>query len=140
MPTIIVELGAMERREVAEAVCRLAEDFYRLGDRSILDLLRASGYLQQHEAITVEDLRAIFSANPDLMRPWLSVGNGGRYGHYLLPPGTSANQNDWVVGHNSGGKDEHFQDAPAALARFVKVKADDLRYMIDGGPPIKARR
>jgi hypothetical protein len=106
----------------------------------MLDLMTASGYLQEHDAITEEHLHAIFSANPDLIRPWLAIRNGGRYGYYLLPPGTSANQNDWVVGYSPGGKDEHFQDGPAAGARFVKFKANDLRYMIEGGPPIKARR
>jgi hypothetical protein len=130
----------MEAQEVAEAVCRMAEDFYRLTDRSMLDLLKASGYLDEHDAITEWRLHAIFTSNPDLIRAWLSVGNGGRSGYYLLPPGTSANQNDWVVGYNPRGNEEHFPDGPAACARFVKFKAEDLRYMIEGGPPIRRKQ
>jgi hypothetical protein len=127
----------MKVEEVAEAVCRMAHDFFYLADRSMLDLLAASGYLQVHEAITEQHLQSIFSANPDLIRPWLSVRNGGKYGHYLLQPGTSADHNDWVVGYNPRGKAEHFRDASAACARFVKCKAESLRYMIEGGPPIR---
>jgi hypothetical protein len=106
----------MEPVEVAEAVCRMAEDFHRLRDRSMLDLLKASGYLQLHDAITEQNLQAIFSADPELIRPWLSVRKGGKYGCYLLPPGTSANQDDWVVGYSPHGKEEHFQEASAACA------------------------
>ena len=106
----------------------------------MLDLLKGSGYLQQHEAVTEQQLHAIFNANPDLIRPWLGIRNGGRYGYYLLPPGTSTNQLDWIVGYNPRGKEEHFQDGPAACARFVKYKAEDLRYIIEGGPPIRQRQ
>jgi hypothetical protein len=130
----------MKPEAVAEAVCRMAEDFHRLRDRSMLDLLKASGYLQAHDSITEQHLHAIFDANPDLIRPWLAVENGGRYGYYLLPPGTSDKHSDWVVGHNPRGKEEHFQDERAAWARFVKFKVEDWRYMIEGGPPIRRRQ
>ena len=106
----------------------------------MLDLLRGSGYLQKHEEVTEQHLHAIFQANADLIRPWLGVTNGGRYGYYLLPPRAVANQNDWIVGYNPRGKDEHFQDGRAACARFVKLQAENLRYMIEGGPPIRQRQ
>jgi len=121
----------------------MASDFYRLRNRSILDLLKSSGYLQDHDAITEERLRVFFEANPDLIRPWyiLSEDQRTKYGYYLLPPGVSPNRSsDWAVGYNPGGKEEHFPDGATACARFVKFEAENMRYMIEGGPPFKPRR
>jgi hypothetical protein len=136
-PTIeVVESG-----EIAEAVCRMASDFYRLRNRSILDLLKSSGYVQDHDAITEQQLQIVFEANPELIRPWfiLSEDKRTKYGYYLLPPGVSPNKGaDWLVGY-PGGKEEHFPGGPSACARFVKFEAENLRYMVEGGPPIKTR-
>ena len=121
----------------------MASDFYRLRNRSILDLLKSSGCLQNHDAITEERLRVLFEANPDLIRPWyiLSEDQRTKYGYYLLPPGVSPNRSrDWVVGYYPGGKEEHFPDGATACARFVKLEAENLRYMIEGDPPFQPRR
>ncbi len=64
----------MEIREIAEAVCRMVLDFRRLGDWSMLDLLKASGYVQAHDALTEQLLRAHFEAEPDLISTWLGYG------------------------------------------------------------------
>ncbi|HTB12762.1 MAG TPA: hypothetical protein VK752_14370 [Bryobacteraceae bacterium] len=126
----------MENREIAEAVCRMASDFYRLRNRSILDLLKSSGYIQGHDAITEQLLQDIFEASPDLIHPWLVLSEDQRtkYGYYLSPRRTG-----WVVGYHPGGNEERFPEGPAACARFVKLEAENLRYMIEGGPPIKTR-
>ena len=118
----------------------MASDFYRLRNRSILDLLKSSGYVQDHDAITEQQLQVVFEANPELIHPWfiLSEDKRTKYGYYLLPPGGSPNKGaDWVVGYYPGGKEEHFSGGPSACARFVKFEAENLRYMIEGGPPIK---
>jgi hypothetical protein len=132
----------VEKREVAEAVCRMASDFYRLRNLSILDLLKSSGYVEEHDAITEQHLHIVFEANPELIRPWfiLSEDKRTKYGYYLLPPGVSPNKgSDWVLGYHPGGKEERLPDGPTACARFVKFEVEDLRYMIEGGPPIKTR-
>ena len=121
----------------------MASDFYRLGNRSMLDLLRSSGYLQNHDAITEQHLQVFFEAKPELIPPWVihSEDRRTRYGYYLIPPGVSAHEGcDWVVGYDPGGKDEHFPDGPTACARFVKLEAENLRYVMEGGPPFKKGR
>jgi hypothetical protein len=133
----------VEVREIAEAVCHMASDFRRLHDRSMLDLLKSSGYLDAHDAITEQHLQALFEAKPDLIHSWIvhSGNRRTRYGYYFLgPDNTSHRGGDWMVGYYPGGKEEHFSDGPAACARFVKLEAENLRYMIEGRPPIKARR
>jgi hypothetical protein len=60
----------VESQDIAEAVCRMASDFYRLRNRPILDLLKSSGYVQDHDVITEQQLEAAFQANPELVRPW----------------------------------------------------------------------
>jgi len=85
----------------------MASDFYRLGNRSMLDLLKSSGYLQDHEAITELQLQVLFGTNPDLIHPWfiLSEDQRTKYGYYLLPPGVSPNRgSDWVVGYHPVGR------------------------------------
>jgi hypothetical protein len=130
----------VENREIGEAICRMASDYYRLRNRSLLDLLKSSGYVQDHDAIGEQQLQIVFEANPELIRPWsiLSEDQRTKYGYYLLPPGVSSNKgSDWVVGYHPGGKEEHFSDGPSACARFVKFEVENLRHMIEGGPPIK---
>jgi hypothetical protein len=116
----------------------MASDFRRLGDRSMPDLLKASGYVEAPGYVTEQLLRDCFEAEPDLVRAWLGYGYDRRtkHGYYLL--GTHQG-GDWVVGYSSG-KEWHFRDGPAACARFVKLEAENLRYMVEGGPPIKARK
>jgi len=77
----------VESREIAEAVCRMASDFYRLRNLSILDLLKSSGYIQDHDSITEQQLQIVFEASPELIRPWfiLSEDQRTKYGYYLLP-------------------------------------------------------
>jgi len=104
-------------------------------------VLRAG--LKGHDAITEQRLRVLFEANPDLIRPWfiLSGDQRTKYGYYLLPPGVSPNRSrDLVVGYYPGGKEEHFPDGATACARFVKLEAENLRYMIEGDPPFQPRR
>jgi hypothetical protein len=133
-------IEAVGNREIAEAVCRMASDFYGLRNRSILDLLKSSGYVQDYDAITEQQLQIVFEANPELIHPWviLSADQRTKYGYYLLPPGVSPNKGaDWVVGYYPGGQEEHLPGGPSACARFVKFEAENLRYMIEGGPPIR---
>jgi hypothetical protein len=135
-------LLSVEGLSIAEAVCRMAANFFRLRDRSMLDLLRSSGYLQAHDVVTEKQLAAIFEANPDLIHPWFLQCERKRtkYGYYLVPPtGWPDKGGDWTVGYHPGGPVERFSDRAKACARFVKFEAENLRYILEGGPPIKVR-
>jgi hypothetical protein len=116
----------------------MPSDFHRLRNRSMLDLLKSAGYVDAHDTITEEQFRAVFEANPDLVQSWIvhSENQRTKYGYYLLPPGVSPNRgSEWIVGYHPRGTEERFRDGPAACARFVKLEAENLRYMIEGGPP-----
>jgi hypothetical protein len=120
----------------------MPSDFHRLRNRSMLDLLKSAGYVDAHDTITEEQFRAVFEANPDLIQTWIvhSENQRTKYGYYLLPPGVSPNRgSEWIVGYHPRGAEERFRDGPAACARFVKFEAENLRYMIEGGPPFKRR-
>src|SRR5580698_10609877 len=108
----------------------MADDFQRLRDQSLLDLLKSSGYVDKHDKITEELLHAFFDSHPELIRSWIAIASGGRYGYYVVPP--TKPSIDWVVGYNPGGKVERFADGATACARFVKFKAEDLRYTTEG--------
>ncbi len=108
----------------------------------MLDLLKSSGYIGSHDTLTEERFRAVFEANPDLIHTWVvhSENQRTKYGYYLLPPGVPPNRsNEWIVGYHPRGGEERFRDGFSARARFVKLEAEHLRYMIEGGPPFKRR-
>lgn len=118
----------------------MASDFRQLANRSMLDLLKDSGYLQVHDAVRESKLRAVFEASPDLIQTWLSLSEDQRTGegHYLLSPNISGR--GWVVGYLPGTKEERFSDGPRACARFVKLEVEALRRMIEESSPPKRER
>ena len=130
----------MNPQDCVAAVCRIVADFRRVGDRSVLDLLKSSGYVDQHSQVTEDDIKSFLIANPELIDTWIGQGADGRGGYYMLTPTSVSNSSGaWVVGPPRGSA-EHFQDGFLACARFIKLSAENWRYMIEGGPPIKRRR
>lgn len=130
----------MDPGSVAAAVCRIPHDLASRADKSSLDLLRAAGYLDAHESLTEADLRAVFEADPHLMRGWSVMGFDGRSGFWMNPPATSGNSSgEWTIGHPRGRKVERFPDGPSACARYAKLCIEDWRSMIEGGRPIRRR-
>jgi hypothetical protein len=117
---------------VAEAVCRMAAEYYRLGNASMLDPTRSSGYLQNPDAVTEEALEEVFRAFPELIDKWqmLSDDQRSRYGWCLLRPCRSHAHADWVVVTPNGWKEHRFPDGFKAAAFFVKQEVESYRANI----------
>src|ERR1700691_540432 len=60
-------LSQMGMNLVAEKVSRMASEFYRLRNISMMDLLKSSGYLQNPSAVMESDLEEVFRAQPHLI-------------------------------------------------------------------------
>ena len=117
----------------AEAVCRIAAEYYRLRNFSMLDLTKSSGYLQDPDAVTEEALEEVFRAHPDLINNWLMLSDDqmSRHAWGLLPPYRSHDHADWVVVTPNGWKEHRFPDGFKACAFFVKREVEHYRELID---------
>ncbi len=62
---------------LAETISAVPE-LYEQGDESTARLLLASGYLDQPQALTVEDVEAALRRDPDLADRWLERGHDQR--------------------------------------------------------------
>ena len=117
---------------VAEAVCRMAAEFYRLRNVSMLDLTKSSGYLHDPDSVTQESLEEAFRLHPELIDNWLMLSDDKRtrYGWCLLRPYRSHDHTDWVVVTPNGWKEHRFPDGFKACAFFVKQEVESYRANI----------
>jgi hypothetical protein len=63
---------------VVTAVCSLAEAYRTFGDRSAVDLVRRSGYLDQRARVTVDRLVECLADHPDWVSSWFAWSDDSR--------------------------------------------------------------
>src|SRR5262249_55449466 len=99
--------------DLIASVCNLPRDFRSVRTKSVVALLRASGYFDHHAEVTVDSVRAELAAEPALVRDWLSWSADKRTnaGWYLLEDGT--------VGYHPDGPQLRFTDSITACAQFI---------------------
>ena len=125
---LFVVLSQMGMNPVAETVCRMASEFYRLRNVSMIDLLKSSGYVQNPSAVLEEDLEVVFRAEPDLIDEWvkLSENKRTRDSWGLVRP-DSPDSAEWIVIYPNGRKQRSFPDGFKACAFFVKQEIEEYR-------------
>jgi len=70
---------------VVSAVCSLAEDYRTFGNRTAVELIRRSGYLEHRSDVTVDRLAEGLAANPELVRAWFAWSDDTRSdAHWFL--------------------------------------------------------
>jgi hypothetical protein len=118
-------MGALS---VAEMVCRIALDFHRLGNISVLDLLRSSGYLRDPSTMQEDYLENALRSHPELIQEWakLSEDKMVSSGWYILRPTGSENA-DWGIGYYPKGQERRFSDCFKACAFFIKQEVESYR-------------
>jgi hypothetical protein len=125
-----VVLSQMGMNSVAETVCRMASEFYRLRNVSMIDLLKSSGYLQDPSVVLEQELEEVFRAYPDLINDWARLSEDKRTsdGWYLVRPFDSHDGADWIVGYDpKRWKQRKFPDGFKACAFFVKQEIEVYR-------------
>jgi hypothetical protein len=105
------------------ALCRLPIDYHGRQPISELQLLRASGYRENREAITVKELMVCLRSHPAWVEGWIDLSADQRVseGWYVVREGGRC-----AVGRIPGGSKTYFDDCVAATAEFVKLWAEDL--------------
>ena len=117
----------MDVREVAQAVCRMASDFYRLGNVSMLDLTKASGYLEDPSSVRERELFNALRTEPELVESWLihSDNKRVRCGWAFV-----RSRSEWRVIFPNGRKYKSFADRLEACAFFIKQEVEAFRSSI----------
>lgn len=117
----------MTTDDVIESIGRMPLDFKRLGNVTMVDLLRRSGYLRDPDAVTEARLEEYFRSHPELVSVWEAESDHRtRYGWSLSRRG----QQDWVVDYPNRIKHRVFEDGFEACAFYVTRKLEELRAMI----------
>jgi hypothetical protein len=109
---------------VVESICRMPLDLRRLGNVTMIDLMRSSGYLEDPDAVTEARLEEFLRKCPELVSAWEAESDRrSRYGWGLSRRG----EKDWVVDYPNGRKYRVFDDGFTACAFYVKWKLEGLR-------------
>ncbi len=105
--------------DVISKICSLPRDFNSNHDKSILQILKESGYIGHEDSIAKDDIKGYLISHPDLIEDWeiYSLNKRTSTGWYLVHGDSS-----WTVGFlNIGGreKEEHFSSEFEACAIFI---------------------
>lgn len=108
--------------DVIPRVCSIARDFY-YGNKSVIQLLKESGYLGHEDSITKDELMKHLIVHPDLIKYWdlWSANKRTSEGWYFFQEGSV-----WIVGyldrisrHRDQDKERKYISSFEACAFFI---------------------
>ena len=104
---------------VVSKICSMPRDFHLLGNKSMIQLLIESGYLNETQLVTKETISTYLAENPDLIIDWENYSSDKRVseGWYFLKRGS-----DWIVGYAGSPSQEQrlvFSSELEACAEFI---------------------
>lgn len=123
------------------SVASLASDFYRLGDRSILELIEESGYHTYSDQIYEESIEACLRQNPRLVESWILYSDNQRSSPswFLAEPTSEFGKGNWAVCWYATGEQiktiGYYKDQFSACAKFAKLVLDNLEGRLDRARP-----
>ena len=97
----------------------MPRDFHILGNKSMIQLLVESGYLNETQFVIKETISAYLAENPDLITDWENYSSDKRVseGWYFLKRDL-----DWIVGYAGNSSQEQrliFSSEFEACAEFI---------------------
>jgi hypothetical protein len=104
---------------VVSKIYSMPRDFHLLGNKSMIQLLIESGYLNEIQLVTKETISTYLAENPDLIIDWENYSSDKRVskGWYFLKRGS-----DWIVGYSGSPSQEQkllFSSEFEAYAEFI---------------------
>ena len=104
---------------VVSKICSMPGDFHLLGNKSMIQLLIESGYLNEIQLVTKETILTCLAENPDLILDWENYSADKRVseGWYFLKSDL-----DWIVGYAGNSSLEQrliFSSEFEACAEFI---------------------
>ena len=110
-----------------EKVCRIPVEFKSAGTRSVNDLVKESGYLENTAFLTVESVESCLRKHPGLANAWLQYSEDKRTdaGWYLRRIGEGT---EYEMGRLQTGERAEFADQVRAAAEFVIREVRSIQY------------
>jgi hypothetical protein len=107
-------------------VCSMPDDFLVSGNKSMVQLLKESGYLDRQEIIAKNEIVEFLRTHPDLFDSWekYSLDRRCSTGWHLLHK-----DDEWIVGHlNIDGKENEqtFLSSFDACAVFILKELEQI--------------
>ncbi|MEW6233736.1 MAG: hypothetical protein AB1566_15690 [Chloroflexota bacterium] len=98
------------------------------GQESIYDLLKQSGYFEQHDQVDESGLREALSRHPEYIDEWISYSEDKRTdsGWYIKQEGNCVTVGYFQRGHTKN-RDASYADLTDACAAFIRRELEDIR-------------
>lgn len=119
----------MDKTEVARKVVSLPNMFNNLGNVSMYDLLKETGYFQIYDQVSEKVLRDEINRYPQCIDEWLLYSENKRSdtGYYIK----KNNENSYIVGYLNPKDIRHngieYNETSDACAVFIKHEIEDIR-------------
>ncbi len=115
--------------EIIKDICNIPVDFHEMGTISVYDLTKQSGYFENHNSISIEDIKNYLSQNTNLANVWLQYSEDKRTssGWYFKK---DDNRNIFIVGHFPGSdklNNTEYSSKINACANFIIKELEDIR-------------
>lgn len=123
----------MEVSDVIAGLIHLPRRFNSLGNVSIYDLLKETGYFEMHDQVSEESIHEPLAQQPECVDEWINYSEDKRSstGWYLKQEGGGT----YVVGYFAGKNGEHskfrYANRIAACAAFIKCESEHIRHNVN---------
>ncbi len=109
-------------------ILSMPKDFMTLGNKSMVQLLKESGYLEQKAKVTKDGIREFLSTHLDFVESWERYSQDKRSssGWYLL-----REDNIWTVGYFNVGEKEHEQTYTSGLEACAVLILNELEQLAE---------
>jgi hypothetical protein len=112
---------------IVSKVCSIPRDFHICTNKSMVQLLKESGYPGSRDSITKEEIIRALKTNQDFICDWLDYSDGQRIssGWFFQ----YRNSENWVVGYFNGNyfeKEQVFTSGYEACAVFILTEVERI--------------
>ena len=117
----------MDTDSLIRRIIALPRQFKEAGNKSIVALLKESGYFEYFDNVNENNIAIILGESPEMIDDWLiwSADKRVSSGWYIL----EKKENQYIVGYWPKNKFEelHFSDKRLACASFIKREIEGIR-------------
>ena len=119
----------MKVNDILSRLITLPSNFQSVGNMSIYDLLKETGYFDIHEKISVESIRNTLAKSPEYVEDWIIYSEDKRsaFGWYFK----QQDNKRYVVGLLSGDRKvgNEYGNRLEACAIFIKNEIESIRAL-----------
>ena len=122
----------MIREELTQRICQLPRDFLEVGNLSIVDLLRRTGYYDNRELLTTQGIQVYLRSHPGLLDDWIGYSEDKRTSRgWYLERNTDSKPPRYILGYLPRGEETEFTSAEVACSEFIIREVGEIA----GGAP-----